>query len=117
GTRNFFPDADFNDPEFQRQTLQFEVNTRIFDQIRAAGMMGYDHAPQITVPTLVIQGNDDELVKPEITQKLLSRLNGDVIYTEVNAPHNPLDPEQDSWPEVVRAVEDYAKRFEMEVSS
>ncbi len=112
GTKNFFPNADFNDPEFQRQTLEMEVNTNVFDQIRAAGQGGYDLAPQVTIPVLVIQGSDDELVKPEVTQQLLNRLSGNLVYHEVNAPHNPLSPDKAYWPDVVGYVEAYLQRLQ-----
>lgn len=111
GTKNFFPNADFDDPEFQRQTLEMEINTNVFDQIRAAGQGGYELAPQVNVPTLVIQGKDDELVKPQVTQQLLNRLGGPLEYLEVDAPHNPLSPDKDYWSDVVSHVEAYLQRL------
>lgn len=111
GTRNFLPDADFNDPEFQRMTLQMEIQTNVFAQIRRAGIGGYDSAPQVKAPVLVIQGSGDDLVKPETTQKLLNRFNGQLTYHEVNAPHNPLEPNATYWNEVIQYVGIFTEQF------
>lgn len=111
GTRNFMPDADFDDPEFRRGTLELEVHTHVFDQIRAVGATAYQLAPQFAVPTLVIQGTEDELVTPRSTEKLLQRLGGDLIYKQVKAPHNPLQPELECWHEVVESVQSFANPF------
>jgi esterase/lipase len=107
GTRNFMPNADFDDPEFQRQTLELEVDTRIFANIRAVGARGYDLAAAVHAPSLIIQGDTDDLVTPENTARLRDRLQGDVSYLEVAANHNPLDPTADYWPEVVAAIEQF----------
>ncbi len=108
GTRNFMPNADFDDPEFQQETLNLEVDTRIFANIRKVGVRGYDLAPQVNAPALVVQGNADELVTLENTAHLSRRLQGDVTYMEVAANHNPLDPSAPYWPEVATAVEQFA---------
>ncbi len=111
GTRNFFPNADFDDPEFQRMTLNMEIQTSVFDQIRNAGLGGYEAAPDVKVSTLVIQGTGDDLVKPEVTQKLLDRLGGTVTYREVDAPHNPIDPAQASWEQVADHIRIFTQQF------
>jgi len=111
GTRNFMPNADFSDPEFRKQTLNLEVDTRVFANIRAAGMDGYHAAPDIHVPTLIIQGSEDELVTPTATSQLIDRLNGENTYIRVAAPHNPLDPEKPYWPTVVESVLAFSSQF------
>jgi carboxylesterase len=112
GTRNFMPDADFDDPLFQQATLDMEVHTNVFHQIRAVGVQGYQLAPQVNAPILAIQGRQDELVTPQATRQLLGRFPSDVRYVEVDAPHNPLQPDMACWSEVVNAVETFISQFE-----
>lgn len=112
GVQNFITNPDFDDPEFQRQVREMRVYTTVFEQIRAAGLAGYEHAEQVRVPTLVIQGTEDELVRPKTTQKLLNRLGTNLTYVEVNAPHNPLQPELDCWPDVQRHVINFMQQFD-----
>jgi carboxylesterase len=116
GTRNFLPDADFDDPEFQRQTLEFEVDTRIFANIRAVGVRAYASAPDVRVPSLVIQGDADDLVTPENTRKLINRLGSSPQYLEVAASHNPLDPDAPYWDTVVNAIRQFTRQLQTEVN-
>jgi carboxylesterase len=109
GTRNFMPNADFNDPAFQQATRKLEVHTHVFDQIRAVGVEGYKHAPQINVPTLVIQGTSDELVTVASTQKLLARFQGYLEYHEVDTAHNPIAPEQEAWAAVSTHIQSFVQ--------
>lgn len=111
GTRNFMPNADFDDPEFQRMTVELEVHTSVFEQIRTVGMKAYHHAPQVNVPTLIVQGTEDELVTPKSTEQLLKRLSGELTYVTVKAPHNPLQPELACWDEVAEQVREFTKPF------
>ncbi|MFZ4815225.1 MAG: alpha/beta hydrolase [Phototrophicaceae bacterium] len=113
GIHNFMPQADVSDPEFQRGMVEFEVDTRIFEQLRRAGQSGYDYAPQVNVPTLIIQGRQDELVKPQVTRSLMERLKGKITYVEVDAPHNPIQKELACWPQVAEAVQQFASQFEV----
>lgn len=107
GTRNFIPDADFDDPAFREATLNLEIHTNVFDQIRAVGAAGYKAAPHIMAPALVIQGSGDDLVSPKTTRKLITRL-ADMTYLEVDAPHNPIQPELDAWADVAHAIKTFA---------
>jgi esterase/lipase len=111
GTRNFMPNADFDDPEFRQQTLNLEINTRIFDNIRIVGANAFEMAPGVDVPTLVIQGNGDDLVDASATQKLVGRIRGPVTYLEVDEAHNPLQPEKDYWPQVIASLQTFIPQF------
>jgi len=113
GTRKFVPDADFDDPDFQRQTLNFEIHTDLFAQIRQVGVRGYELAPQIKVPSLVIQGTGDDLVSPENTRKLIGRFNSAHEYIEVPAAHNPLQPNDAYWSRIVSATTAYLDKLAM----
>lgn len=112
GTRNFFPNADFDDPEFQRMTLELEIPTHLFDQIRAVGAGAYQAAPDVHAPTLVIQGAQDELVKPTLTKQLLARFGGATSYVEVDAAHNPAHPDHTAWNDIVEHIQQFAQTLQ-----
>lgn len=104
GFKNFMPEADLHDPIIQRGILDFAVDTRVFAQIRLAGLEAYRLAPQVTAPTLVIQGDQDELVTPQRTRELSNRLKGRVEWLEVAATHNPLRPTEAYWKTIVQRI-------------
>ncbi|MFZ4827180.1 MAG: alpha/beta hydrolase [Phototrophicaceae bacterium] len=107
GFKNFMPEADLQDPIIQQGILDFAVDTRVFGQIRLAGLEGYRLAPHVTAPTLVIQGDQDELVTPQRTRELTNRLNGSVEWLEVSATHNPLRPTEAYWQTIVQRILDF----------
>ncbi|MGV2435661.1 MAG UNVERIFIED_CONTAM: alpha/beta hydrolase [Anaerolineae bacterium] len=80
------------------------MDTRVFAQIRLAGLEAYRLAPQVTAPTLVIQGDQDELVTPQRTHELSNRLKGRVEWLEVAATHNPLRPTEAYWKTIVQRI-------------
>ena len=104
GFRNFMPNADLHDPVIQQGILDFAVDTRVFAQIRLAGLEAYRLAPQVTSPTLIIQGDRDELVTPKRTRDLANRLKSKVEWFEVSATHNPLRPSEPYWNTIVQHI-------------
>ena len=114
GTRNFLPNADFNDPEFQRQTKELEIRTDVFAQIRNVGVTAYKLAPQVNVPTFVVQGTNDELVTPDNTKKLIRRFSAPYEYIEIDGQHNLLDNNgNDDWNYVVEHLQTFIEPLEM----
>lgn len=98
GIHKFMPSADLDDPATQDGIRKFAIPTVIIEQIRRAGQLGAAEAGKVGVPVLVIQGNSDELVKPEKTRVLAAMLHAQ--YEEVAGQHNILDPAGDSWARV-----------------
>jgi len=104
GITNFMPELNLDDPATQRAILDFPVPMNLIDQIRQAGQRGYQAIPRISCPTLIIQGRQDELVKPDLTRHLCQRFPTPPHYVEVDAPHALQDPSQACWPDVLRAI-------------
>lgn len=104
GFRNFMPEADLQDPVIQQGILDFAVDTRVFAQIRRAGLEAYRLAPKVTAPTLIIQGDHDELVTPRRTRDMVNRIKGKVEWLEVSATHNPLRPTEPYWEAVLQRI-------------
>ncbi|NWG16982.1 MAG: alpha/beta fold hydrolase [Chloroflexi bacterium] len=108
GIQNFWPDADLDDPQVQAVIRDFRLPLALFDQIKRAGGQGSRAARSITSPTLIIQGDADELVRPALTRRLLDRFSVRPRYVEVSGGHDLLLPDKPAWAEVERAVHEFA---------
>ena len=105
----FLQDADLDDAEVQQLIRNAKVPVDLFEQIHALGQQAYALAAQIDVPTLVLQGRRDPVVKPEFTRQLLPQFAGLVEYVEIDAQHDLIDPALPEWPRLERAVLDFVR--------
>ena len=108
GMHQFMPEVDLEDPavqdSFRRGMRQFRLPTAIFDEVRRVGLTAQKSAPQLAYPTLVIQGRQDPLVRPEFTRQLLLELHGNLTYQEVDAAHDLPQPDKPAWPAVADTI-------------
>lgn len=111
GIHNFLPDADLDDPEVQQAIINFRVPVQMFAQIHRAGQQANRIAPLINIPTMVIQGTQDELVKPSLTQQMIGQFAGTVSYYEVNADHDLIHPDLPSWSTVQHHILEFTRRL------
>ncbi|MBN1923079.1 MAG: alpha/beta fold hydrolase [Anaerolineae bacterium] len=109
--RQVFPDLDLDDPAVLAELRHFSVPTGVFEQLRRAGAAGYATAPQLRVPTLVLQGLQDGLVTLQGTRSLVTRISAPLHYREIQGPHELLDPNAVSWPIVSAATLDFAREI------
>ncbi|KAF0106790.1 MAG: carboxylesterase [Anaerolineaceae bacterium] len=107
--QEFLPELDFDDPQTQQTLREFVVPVGMFDELRKAGAAGYRSAPDVTCPTLVIQGADDTTVRLEDTRRLAGRLAGAVTRLEVRAAHELPFAASPSFPEVRESVLAFAE--------
>lgn len=77
--------------------------TRMLDEMRRLLIDVRRRAPEITVPTVVIQGVDDRIVLPRDTHRLVARLGGPACLHDVPGDHYLPLPDCGWWPEV-RAI-------------
>ena len=104
GINHFIPDLNLDDPEVQKSIREFAFPTSILKEVREVGIQASGAARQLNVPVLVIQGREDEIVKPEVTRELITRIPGRLSYLEVDAQHDLPDPEKPAWEEIQRSV-------------
>lgn len=109
--RNFMPDVNLQDSEVQKAILDLQVPVGMIDQIRIVGQQGFDYATQIDMPTLVVQGDVDELVQPDITRQLIARFCGPVQYTEVPDGHELVKPYAKAWPQIHKTLDDFLQTY------
>jgi carboxylesterase len=112
----FMPGVDLEDADVQQQIRAFTVPTSLLDQLRDAGRAAYRLAAQVDVPTLVVQGTQDEVARPRHTRRLLRRLPGPVRAHEVTGGHDLLKPDQLAWFQVERTVLDFASEIRSEAA-
>lgn len=106
GVQTFIPDLDLDldDPEVQHQLRQMVIPTQIISHLQRTGKLALNAAPKVTAPTLIFQGQADEVALPKLTRQLLTRLAGPVTYHEVPGEHNLMYPRSPSWQKVRAGV-------------
>jgi carboxylesterase len=87
------PDLDLNNPTAQQAIRQLRVPAAFADQVFAVGKAAGKAASRMSAPALIVQGSDDEAVRPAATRKLLQSLAGPVQYLELAADHELVRPE------------------------
>ena len=103
--------VDLDDPEVQTALQEIRVPARFIDEVLALGQAAKTAAPAIGLPTLVVQGSQDKTIAPKATHELLRALNGQARYVAVPAGHELTNTATAVWPQVERAVLDFARQF------
>jgi carboxylesterase len=81
-------DIDLDDDAVQSFLREeFVVRSRLLSDIRRLGRRAYRGAATISVPTIIFQGRQDDVVAPVQTRRLLQRLAGPVSYLELDVDH------------------------------
>jgi carboxylesterase len=88
--QRIIPDVDLDDPQVQDMIrTEFRLPLQTIDEILQLGKEAYQHAEQVDMPTLVIQGKNDSLVRPSDTIKLVQRLGINCVdYHELDGGHD-----------------------------
>jgi carboxylesterase len=102
--RGFFPVTDLDDPTVQRDLRGLGVPLSFLDELAQVGRRAYRAAPSIEGPLLIVQGTDDEVVKPDSTRRLVRRFDCDVDFRELSGAHDLVAPTNPSWPEIQEMI-------------
>lgn len=91
--RSFFrdvaPELDLDDPTVQHALRsRLTISTPTIDEIRRLGKRSLRALQQVRVPTLILQGRDDQTVPSAATRYLLRFLAGPVRYVELEGGHD-----------------------------
>ncbi|MDZ4670484.1 MAG: alpha/beta fold hydrolase [Phototrophicales bacterium] len=111
GISRFMPNADLDDPQVHKEIRDFRLPVRMFSQIHKAGHEAYRLAPRITCPTLVIQGLEDDLVRPLLTEKFAKRFIPKARYETIHAPHVLIDPKLPDWEKLTTITQQFIERI------
>jgi carboxylesterase len=110
GLQRMFKGIDLENPQIQQALRQITVPLNSIAQVRQLGLSAFERASEIDVPTLVIQGSKDKIVRPVCTARLLNRFPKRVQYQDVNAAHDLVDPVSSAWKEVKDTLLIFAER-------
>jgi carboxylesterase len=81
-------------------------------ELRRAGLAASAALPDINLPTLIIQGRHDPLVRRKRTCSMLARFPSQPAYLEVDARHDLTAKDEPAWKQVRGAVLDFAERLQ-----
>jgi len=103
--RQFFaraaPDLDLNCQEVRAELRQHvRLPTAAIAQLWRLSIGSGAAARRVRVPTLILQGQADRVVRPRDTRVLGGRLGGPVHLLELAAGHLLLDPAAAAWEHV-----------------
>jgi alpha-beta hydrolase superfamily lysophospholipase len=82
------PELNLDDPATQDVIRQIRVPSSFADQVFALGKAAGNAARQVAAPTLIIQGLDDEAVRPAATRQLIQSFPGPIQYIELPTDHD-----------------------------
>jgi carboxylesterase len=113
GFQRLLPDVDLDDPQvrdYLREELTLPLS--VIDEVFRLGAEAHRLARTVSVPTLVIQGRDDQMARPELTRKLVERLgdgpaDGQVVYREIGGPHELIHEGSEQQAEVIELITDF----------
>jgi carboxylesterase len=87
--QKMLPEADLDDPVvIEALKREATMPTAVLDDMRALGASAYKLAPDITCPTLIIQGTQDDTVDMTLTRKLIQQIKAPITYHEIADGHD-----------------------------
>ena len=98
------PDLDLGDTKVQDVLRQLRVPARFVDEIFGAGRAAEKAAAQAHAPTLIIQGTQDEAIRPAQTRQLLQRFAGPIHYQEIDADHGLVEANNPGFRQMASSV-------------
>jgi carboxylesterase len=103
--------ADPADAKIQEFVRAITLPMHSIHQLKQIGRLARRTAPQISAPTLLLQGRRDRVVLPRTTRRLLKRFSIAVEYLEFDGAHDLVEPDCPAWPDVKHCVLGFAARL------
>ncbi len=109
GFERLMPEADLDDPEVQAFIRdKITLPMAVIHEVLRLGAESYRLARSVSVPTLVIQGRNDPMVRPYLTRKLASRLGMEAVtYHEIPGGHELIHEHSEQKTTVIELVTDF----------
>ncbi len=112
--RRFFneamPDLDLDDPVVQQHLrTEVELPTSTLDELRQMADQSGELIADITVPTLILQGVNDQSVRASDTRELSRRMGRNVRLVELPGDHMLVSSEKETWQFVQETVIDFVR--------
>jgi carboxylesterase len=100
----YLPGADLDDPAVQQNLRDLRVPVALIEQIRDISQLAGSSASEVATPTLIIQGQSDQVSRPRLTRQLAMRFPQTPRYITVTAGHHIMSPNGAAWSEIITAV-------------
>jgi len=107
----YLPEIDLKHPDHAQELLHLKFPLYILDQVREVGREGLAAAPQVHLPTLLIQGTQDKVIRPKWSANLKDQLGGPVTYQEVDGPHSLTMPHNPAFNDVLEKTTAFAAQL------
>lgn len=109
--RLLLPRFDANDTKMVATLRQFQMPLITLEQLRRIGKAARLSAGRLNLPTLVVQGTKDEVVRPVWTRSLVRKFPSPPLFVEIPAVHHFTQPANPAYPKVEAIVLDYIQHF------
>ncbi len=110
-TRKFIqellPEIDLEDPEIWEALREITIPISLFAEVGRAGVEAFHALPDIHIPTLILLGSQDEVIKTDRTRHLLEYFSINPEVHEVQSGHKLLDPKSPTWDQIQEIILDY----------
>jgi carboxylesterase len=110
--KHMIKQIDVENPQTIQALKQLRVHLSTLTELRRAGVEAANLLEESTLPTLFLQGRQDQVLNVKRTRQLLTRFPTPPEYIELDASHYLVDPQEAAWPEVKQAVLAFAHNFE-----
>lgn len=100
---------DLDSPTGQKYAKKnFMIPLSSVDEVLKLGKNAYSKVSQITCPTLILQGEQDKIVRPDDTQIMVNQIPKNLArYIELSGGHALLDPDSASNKGVIELVQKF----------
>jgi esterase/lipase len=109
--QEMLPGFDFSRPEVQAEMRHFQVPLIFFDQFRILSQKMDQSLEKLNMPVLVVQGENDPVVRPRITRRILSRIGSHSHYVEIPGDHNINQISNAGYSHLEKALLEFTARF------
>ncbi len=109
--QRMLPEVDLDNTEVQASIRSLGLPLAVLGQVRRAGQLGYQAAPQVRAPVLILQGNKDIIAVPHFTRQLVQRLPKLAGYIEVEGDHELSRAKSETWPLLAAFIQRFAQNL------
>jgi len=105
------PELNLSDPATQSALRRLRVPSSFADQVLDVGREAQKAIHRVSAPTLIVQGIDDETVRPEVTRELLQVFPRPIQYHELSAGHEFVRPSEPGHAELRNSALQFASHL------
>lgn len=101
------PEIDLDHPAMQQMARELRIPFLLAEQFRQFSFSLQRNAAQLRLPTLVIQGNRDPIVRPALSRKIARRIGDHARYHEVDGEHHIILSDSSGFEATVELIKEF----------